>query len=213
MLQEKLYERAAGNINQIFYNPIARVIKKEFGTINNLLEIKCGTGNILKYLRQISPKSKLSGINLSQFMINMAEQNLQNKKISLYCTKLNPTPFGEKSFSEIIAVNLFYSKLEYKDLFFEIKRLLKPGKSALIFDWDKNAHIEDLEYITRTWSANFPPLVRFFAYRKLVGDFKLHAFSLNDIAEFVESLKIFRWEVKPYSILGREVFWMLKITI
>ena len=210
---DKLYERAAGNVNQIFYQPLAQRIIKEFGSVSSLLEINCGTGNLLKYLRIYSPKAQLYGIDLSQFMITLAQQKLMGKKINLTCGPVLPTPYPKSTFTEIVVVNPFFRKDEFLAILDEIYRILKIGGNAIIFDWEREANSEDIEFVIRRWSNDFPPLVRFFAFRRIIGDLKIKALSKSDVEDIVLTFgKKFSWKLNYHRILDRKVFWMLKLT-
>jgi ubiquinone/menaquinone biosynthesis C-methylase UbiE len=109
------------------------------------LEIGCGEGLFLKRLANVSPGLVLSGIDLSQEMLNKAIQRLAEGSIKadLWLANASQLPFGENAFETVACINVLLNlpsmEIYYKILD-EVKKVLRP-KGRFIFEIRNNNNL------------------------------------------------------------------------
>ncbi len=102
-----------------------------FGS-NTLLDVGCGTGNLLLTL-SMSQSKRVVGVDSSTSMINIARNKCRGQNVGLYKTDINRTlPFVQKFFSTITCVNVLYTATNTLKTLFEFYRILKPGGVLII---------------------------------------------------------------------------------
>lgn len=106
--------------------------------VNNILDCCTGTGDIALILKTKFPDSKITGIDVSPKMLELAKQKVKNVKfIEGSCTDL---PFEDNSFD---LVTIFFGLRnigDYEKAISEIYRILKPGGEILYLDFGKSKY-------------------------------------------------------------------------
>jgi ubiquinone/menaquinone biosynthesis C-methylase UbiE len=151
------------NIYSYFYDSISDFIPYQsmiLDIINKipdaklkLLDVGCGTGNLLNDLRPLRPRAILEGADLSDNMLLRAKKKcpeLMFKKINLN-SKL---PYEDNFFDVITCVNVLYAVNDPKQVISELRRVLhseglliistpktKPSMAALLKDHASQAGI------------------------------------------------------------------------
>jgi ubiquinone/menaquinone biosynthesis C-methylase UbiE len=105
----------------------------------NLLDIGTGPGRLLSEISKQVPQVKLFGLDISNSMINLAKQNLENiPNVDLRIGNINRTDFKDSFFDCVVSTGSFYNWDTPVQGLNEIYRILKPGKTAFIFDTYKD---------------------------------------------------------------------------
>ena len=116
-----------------FYPFTANALPKDC----NILDLGCGTGLELEFYFNDSPNARVTGIDLSQGMLNALEVKLQGKNIKLICASYFDYPFGECLFDAAVSVeSLHHFTLDEKAKLY--KRLcdsLKDGGFFILTDY------------------------------------------------------------------------------
>ena len=136
-------------------------------TEGNVLDIGTGPGRLLSEISRQIPKSKLFGLDISKAMIDLAKQNLLSiQNIDLRVGNINQTDFQDNFFDCIVSTGSFYNWDNPIQGLNEIFRILKPDRTAYIFDsykdFDKkefssslNQNLKDYNFIRKTISKYF----------------------------------------------------------
>ncbi len=107
---------------------------------DTLLDFGCGTGTLLKFLKEKYPEIECTGIDNDPRMLNVAKRKLRLfSKTKLVEYGGHPLPFPENNFSVICSTWAFHhlnSKQKKQDLY-ELQRVLKPNGILIIADWGK----------------------------------------------------------------------------
>jgi ubiquinone/menaquinone biosynthesis C-methylase UbiE len=103
-----------------------------------ILDLGCGTGSTTVLLKQAFPEAEVVGIDLSPFMLVMAERKAQAANLDIHWRhcKAEQTPFADRSFDLVTASLLFHElpPLISEAVLRESFRLLKTGGEVLIQD-------------------------------------------------------------------------------
>lgn len=121
-----------------YYKWMAQIIPEG---AKNLLDIGCGTGLELDNIFNRFPNMKVTGIDLSEAMLNQLKIKHANKNLSLVCENYFVAPFGKECFDTAVS--------------FQTLHHFKPEKKLIIFQKlydslrDGGCYIE-CDYISRT---------------------------------------------------------------
>jgi ubiquinone/menaquinone biosynthesis C-methylase UbiE len=103
-----------------FHQPIFEEVKKEF----KILDISCGTGELLLRLAQKIAPSQLYGIDLSEEMIKCARKKL-SKKVSLKIGDVHNLKFIDNSFDYVVSTEAFHHYADQNKALEEMRRVSK----------------------------------------------------------------------------------------
>lgn len=135
----KKYTRLASDYDTrwSFYNEATvrhTLARLETGRNMSVLDVGCGTGNLLKTIAETRPAINLSGIEPTEAMLDIARRKL-GAEVSLKQGVAENIPHENNSFDMIISNSMFHY-IQTPGLFLEEAiRILKPGGQIIITDW------------------------------------------------------------------------------
>ena len=138
----KVYGRAAKNYDKFWDFYIVPSYSKTLARVDlqkgsKILDLGCGTGELLKILEDRFPSSELTGIDLTEEMLAVAKQKLSDN-VELLLGSATNLPFDSKSFDWVIMSNVIGHLSDKKTALKETHRVLKnPGK-IVITDWTRD---------------------------------------------------------------------------
>ena len=102
-----------------------------------VLDLGCGTGLELEFYLRGNPNAKITGIDLSQGMLDALRKKFPNFDISLICGSYFDVPFDEASFDAAVSVeSLHHFTQEAKiPLYIKLQKALKPGGYFVLTDY------------------------------------------------------------------------------
>lgn len=102
----------------------------------DILDFGCGVGNSLPYFRRHFPRSKLTGLDVSQRSLEVARQRFPGIGDLMQFEGNGSLPLPSLSFDVIFAACVFHHipANEHLSLFQEWLRILKPGGIAFVFE-------------------------------------------------------------------------------
>jgi len=104
------------------------LIKSLTNPTDRVLDIACGNGSILRYLKS-QGYQQLHGLEISYYAIN----RLKAEGIQMYYAKLPNIPLGDETFDVVIASQVLEHIIRRRHFLKEIRRILKPDGRAFIF--------------------------------------------------------------------------------
>ena len=100
-----------------------------------LLDIGADPGRLLSAINKKCENIELYGLDISASMINLAKQNLQNiRNIQLQVGNITDSVYNSDYFDCIVSTGSFYNWDQPVKGLNEIFRILKPGRTAYIYD-------------------------------------------------------------------------------
>ncbi|MBI5393349.1 methyltransferase domain-containing protein [Candidatus Woesearchaeota archaeon] len=124
-----LYSMQKHAIKQILRN------KKATSSSLKILDIGCGTGQLLSHLVKELPHAELYGIDLTEAMVSLAKQKLkQHKNIMVQQTSVEKMPFKDKLFDYVLTTEAFHHFPEPEKALLEMKRVLKDDGKIILID-------------------------------------------------------------------------------
>lgn len=154
---------------------------KDFSKRGKLLDIACGTGDIIKFTDKIAPQWGKVGLDPSKEMLKIAQQRLAFvKNLSLIRGFAESIPFKDNTF-EVITVS--FGVRNFKDrstAFREIYRVLKPKGVFAILEFSRPDNGNILQNLSWWYTKNFVP----FLGRLITDRREAYEYLVNSIREF-----------------------------
>ncbi len=121
--------------SDVFYPYIADCLPKTNGA--KILDLGCGTGLELEHYFKINPSAKITGIDLTESMLNALKNKFPEKDLALVCGSYFDVPFGENTFDAAVSVESLhhFTKEEKIPLYAKLCKALKDGGYFILTDY------------------------------------------------------------------------------
>lgn len=122
-----------------------------------LLDLGCGTGNMLSLVREAFPALSLSGLDLSDAYLSRAKRNLRNANATWHAAAAENIPVPDGSVDLVTAVYLFHElpRKVRAQVLSEVARVLKPGGRFVLVDALQVGDIPALDPVVRSFPDQF----------------------------------------------------------
>lgn len=102
-----------------------------------VLDLGCGTGLELEEYFKLKPTAKITGIDLSEGMLNALSEKFKDKDITLIKASYFDVPFGENKFDAAVSVESLhhFTKEEKIPLYKKLYSALKDGGYFILTDY------------------------------------------------------------------------------
>lgn len=116
----------------------------------HVLDLGCGTGLELEQYFKLAPEAHVTGIDLSDAMLNALKQKFPDKKLSLINGSYFEVPFGEDMFDAAVSVeSLHHFTAEKKEgLYRRLHAALKNGGYFVLTDYFSESDELEKEYFS-----------------------------------------------------------------
>ena len=113
-----------------------------------VLDLGCGTGLELEEYFRINPEAEVTGIDLSEAMLDALREKLPDKRIRLILGSYFDVPFGEKAFDAAVSVeSLHHFPAEQKEtLYRKLRAALKDNGCFVLTDYFAESERMEKEY-------------------------------------------------------------------
>ena len=120
------------------------------------LDIACGTGDLTFLLAAKYPQGHITGLDLTQQMIDLAKTNNSFDNVEFTIGNMCDLKFQDNTFDIITAGYALRNSPDLEKALKEIKRVMKPGATAAIIDFSKSPNrlmqiIQDI--LLRFWGG------------------------------------------------------------
>ena len=121
--------------SDVFYPYTANCLPKTNGA--KILDLGCGTGLELEHYFKINPSAKITGIDLTESMLNALRNKFPEKDLSLICGSYFDVPFEENTFDAAVSVESLhhFTKEEKVPLYTKLCKALKDGGYFILTDY------------------------------------------------------------------------------
>ena len=121
--------------SNVFYPFTADCLPKTTGA--KILDLGCGTGLELEHYFRLNPSAKITGIDLTESMLNALKNKFPEKDLSLICGSYFDVPFDENTFDAAVSVESLhhFTKEEKIPLYTKLCKSLKDGGYFILTDY------------------------------------------------------------------------------
>ncbi|MEO8889917.1 MAG: class I SAM-dependent methyltransferase [Coleofasciculaceae cyanobacterium] len=128
------------------------------GTPRHILDLGCGTGSTTLKLKQAFPQAQVTGLDLSPYMLVMADHKAKNAQLNIQWRHGNAEATGlpDASFDLVTASLLFHEtppKVS-QSILRECFRLLTPGGEVVILDGNQKT-IHQVDWLTEVFEEPY----------------------------------------------------------
>ena len=118
-----------------FYPFTAECLPK--GDECRILDLGCGTGLELEYYFALNPTARVTGIDLSQGMLNALSAKFEDKDITLVCDSYFDAPLGDAVFDAAVSVESLhhFTQNEKIPLYEKLCKAIKEGGYFILTDY------------------------------------------------------------------------------
>ena len=138
------YDRLADIYDLRWHNYILNTLTflhnwEEIEPQSTILDVACGTGEFERLLLNQNPTQKITGIDISEKMLNIAREKYRAyPSVKFHQASVHSLPFSSQSFDVVVSANAFHYFDEPEVALAEMKRVLKPNGKIIILDWNKD---------------------------------------------------------------------------
>ena len=121
--------------SDVFYPFTADCLPKTDGA--KILDLGCGTGLELEHYFILNPSAKITGIDLTESMLNALKNKFPEKDLTLICGSYFDVPFDENTFDAAVSVESLhhFTKDEKIPLYTKLCKALKDGGYFILTDY------------------------------------------------------------------------------
>lgn len=121
--------------SNVFYPFTADCLPKKDGA--KILDLGCGTGLELEQYFRLNPSAKITGIDLTESMLNALKNKFPEKDLTLICGSYFDVPFDENTFDAAVSVESLhhFTKEEKIPLYTKLCKSLKDGGYFILTDY------------------------------------------------------------------------------
>ncbi len=121
--------------SDVFYPFTADCLPKTDGA--KILDLGCGTGLELEHYFTFNPTAKVTGIDLTEAMLNALINKFPEKDLTLICGSYFDVPFDENTFDAAVSVESLhhFTKEEKIPLYTKLCKSLKDGGYFILTDY------------------------------------------------------------------------------
>ena len=121
--------------SSLFYKYTASLLPTEKNA--NVLDLGCGTGLELEEYFSLNPQAKVTGIDMTESMLDLLKKKFPDKDITTICGSYFDVPFGKELFDAAVSVESLhhFTKEEKIPLYTKLMKALKPGGFFILTDY------------------------------------------------------------------------------
>jgi cyclopropane fatty-acyl-phospholipid synthase-like methyltransferase len=159
-------------------------------TDGHILDLGCGPADIPIRLARALPLCRITGVDASQPMIDVAVRRVNAAnladRITVRCERLQTLILPEPA-DAIVSNSLLHHLINPLRFWFFVKRLVKPGGSVLIQDLIRPDSSEAAQHIVDRYATHEPAILRRDFYNSLLA-----AFTEDEVAAQLAEMNLSR---------------------
>ena len=113
-----------------------------------VLDLGCGTGLELEEYFSVNPQAKVTGIDMTESMLDLLKKKFPDKDITTICSSYFDVPFGKELFDAAVSVESLhhFTKAGKIPLYVKLREALKPGGFFILTDYFADLEEEETFY-------------------------------------------------------------------
>ena len=160
------------------------LIKKQ--TKGTLLDVGTGPGNLLLEINKLNPKIDLSGIDISESMLRVAQNKLSELKVDLRVGNIQSTNYDSEFFDLVTCSGSFYLWNNPVQCLAEIKRILRKNGIAVFYETYRDYNKEEFKIAIKKNLKKVSPINRPFLKFFLKRQLKM-TYDMQELEEIMKS--------------------------
>ncbi|MGI9372010.1 MAG: methyltransferase domain-containing protein [Hyphomicrobiales bacterium] len=155
---EVLFSGSANAMRRACLVPLAEFMYGRDQRQVNLIDIACGTGRFLNFVKQAYPRLNVTASDLSEAYLKEAQAHLRHRaRVDYLPANAEHVPVDDESFDVVTSIYLFHEvppKVR-RIIASEFARLLKPGGRLIFMDSLQYGDAEGYDGMLESFPANF----------------------------------------------------------
>ena len=123
-----------------------------------LLDVACGTGRFLRFVKQAWPRIGASGLDLSEAYLDEARQHLRPyRDVGLHAGNAEAMPYADASFDIVTSIYLFHEipPEVRRTVAAEFARILNPGGRLIFMDSLQHGDVDSYDVLLDSFPVSF----------------------------------------------------------
>ncbi|WP_119271550.1 class I SAM-dependent methyltransferase [Taklimakanibacter deserti] len=157
MQVEVLFSGTANAMRRQCLVPIADFLRHKDQRRMALLDVACGTGRFLRFVKQAFPRLAVTGSDLSAAYLEEARDHLKPYKAEFRAGEAEALPFADASFDIVTSIFLFHEVPPQirRAVAREFTRVLKPGGLLVFMDSLQPGDMPEVDAMLEAFPTNF----------------------------------------------------------
>ncbi|NLE28698.1 MAG: ubiquinone/menaquinone biosynthesis methyltransferase [Phycisphaerae bacterium] len=114
---------------------LAKTLHRVFPSAHRILDLACGTGDMMRELLDVFPQAHIQGVDFSEKMIEVGGKKLSDASFSFCCADAMALPMRAEYFDAVTCVFGLRNFQSLSQSFDEMFRVLKPGGYMAILEF------------------------------------------------------------------------------
>jgi len=161
-----------GVSNQAFVEIVRELIP---ANATNVLDLGCGPGDVMIRLARACPSLKITAVDGSPAMIQLALAAIEESGLSVTVTALQGyvpgLPLSVGQFDAVLSKDFLHHLPDPMALWYEVRRLIKPGGFICVMDLRRRDSPETARDIVQAVAANEADVLKTDFYNSLLAAF------------------------------------------
>jgi len=149
----------------------------------SILDVPCGTGELLRWLLPQAPEAHVIGVDASEAMLSIARQKwVGQPRVRFQHGLAEALPFADATFDWVLCCSSLHYFRQPERVLSEFARVLKPTGRLLLLDWCRNPwHCRLINW----WKVHVDPThVRMYTTQELERLLKHAGCSVSQVERF-----------------------------
>jgi ubiquinone/menaquinone biosynthesis C-methylase UbiE len=155
---EVLFSGSANAMRRQCLVPLSRFMRGRDQRQIRLLDVACGTGRFLRFVKQAWPRIGASGLDLSEAYLDEARQHLRPyRDVALHTGNAEAMPYADASFDVVTSIYLFHEVPPEvrRTVAAEFARVLKPGGRLIFMDSLQHGDVDSYDVLLDSFPVSF----------------------------------------------------------
>jgi len=155
---EVLFSGSANAMRRQCLVPLSHYMRGRDQRHVRLLDVACGTGRFLRFVKQAWPRMPAAGLDLSEAYLAEARHHLKPyRDVGLNTGNAESMPFADASFDVVTSIYLFHEipPEVRRTVAAEFARILKPGGRLIFMDSLQQGDVETYDALLETFPVSF----------------------------------------------------------